>query len=542
MVVLQHVAQSDMVVPIGMYRRVSIDQALRGVASSWRGVQEQVKEQDEALRAFVDTDLELKRRGAVIVRDYCDNDTPASDPHIVRDDFEALLRDLESGVIHGVVFLHADRLARLVYDAARVCRVFEMNPTYIGRSVEGNVDLSTVEGRAMFVMQATMGNMEIGNIKRRTKRTNARIARRGVMHSAARAFGWGEDRKTLHEEEAPFLLANIRAVPGGLKVGTFRKKLVDFGYVPQQQKNSRPEGVRQASHSVAEEILTNPRNAGFRLYVPQDTRRTSGRLWLPDFIVTDAKGMPVMGDWERACTVEEYWACVHEIQRRKEARREGNGGEVHDTRAKYLISGIARCGKCLTPMWANPYGKGTTSYEKWGFRYACMTIHGGCGGVTRCGPPCDDLVEEAFLTGTRTGLGEEIEKAAGKVDETVNDARIEDISTELEEVKQRRIEKRITTSAALDLIEELEKERKKLRSERGVLVQEKKKGELLSPDALSDWPNLSMAEKRVRLTQTIKSVIIHPIGRGKSFDPEFIEIVWREDTKDASKQPGIVTV
>ncbi|MGA5579571.1 hypothetical protein ACPCIY_00070 [Streptomyces thermodiastaticus] len=65
-----------------MYRRVSMDKAMKGVASTWREVQEQVKEQDEAIRFLAENDHELKRRGAVIVRDYCDNDTPASDPFI----------------------------------------------------------------------------------------------------------------------------------------------------------------------------------------------------------------------------------------------------------------------------------------------------------------------------------------------------------------------------------------------------------------------------------------------------------------------------
>ncbi|KUL34769.1 hypothetical protein ADL12_20605 [Streptomyces regalis] len=531
---LRNIVQSDTCVPLGMYRRVSMDKTLKGVASTWREVEEQVKEQDEAIRHLVATDPELQRRGGVLVRDYCDNDTPASDPFIVRDDFEALLRDLEAGVIHGVVFLHSDRLARLVYDAARICRVFEMNPDYIGRSVEGSVDLSTVEGRGMFVMQATMGNMEIGNIKRRTKRTNGRIARKGAMHSAPRAFGWGDDRKTLHETEAPFLLKHVRAVPGGLKVGTFRTRLVEFGYTPQLQKNSRSEGRREVQHSVAEEILTNPRNAGFRIYVPQDVRRSSGRLWLPDFIVNDPEGNPVMGDWERICSVDEFWACVNEIKRRKDDRKEGTQTEVHDTNVKYFLSGIARCGKCLSPMWSNPYTPGTSSYEKWGFRYACLTNQGGCGGVTRCGPPVDDLVEEAFLTGTRQGLGEAVEKAAEEVDETIHDARLSEINDEIDQVNERRKARRISMSKALDLIEELEQERDQLKKKKGNLSQQKKKRELLSPDALGEWPTLSMAEKRARLTQSIKSVIIHPMGRGKRFDPEFIEIVWREEDDEGT--------
>ena len=531
MVVLRHVAHSDTCIPLGMYRRVSFDKALKGVESTWREVAEQVKEQEEAIRFLAEHDPELKRRGAVIVRDYCDNDTPASDPFIVREDFEALLRDLEAGVIRGVLFLHSDRLARLVYDAARICRVFEMNPDYIGRSVEGSVDLTTVEGRGMFVMQATMGNMEIGNIKRRTRRTNRRIANKGAMHGAPRPFGWNEDRKTLHPDEHRFLLKAIKAVPGGLRVGTFRKQLVEFGREPRKTKRSG-EGRREIQHGTAEAILTNPRNAGFRMYAPQDERRSSGRLWLPDTIVRDSAGNPITGDWKAVCTPDEYWACVNEIKRRKDARREGSKGEAHDTTAKYFLSGIARCGKCLSPMWSNPYTPGTSSYEKYGFRYACLTNQGGCGGVTRVGPPVDDLVEAAFLLGTRQGLGETIEKAADEIDETIHDERLNQIAAEMEDVRNRRKEKRISMSESLDAIEELEQERTELLGKRGDLTLQKKRKKLLSPDALADWTDLTMAEKRARLTQSIRSVIINPVGRGKRFDPEFIEIVWHEEPED----------
>jgi DNA invertase Pin-like site-specific DNA recombinase len=511
-----------------MYRRVSIDKALKGVQSAWREVQEQVKEQEEAIRFLVENDPELKKRGAAIVRDYCDNDTPASDPFIVREDFEAMLKDLEAGVIRGFIFLHSDRAARLVYDAARICRVFEMNPDYIGRSVEGGVDLSKVEGRGMFVIQATMGNMEIGNIKRRTTRTNSRIARKGAMHGAPRPFGWADDRKTLHEDEHPFLLKAIRAVPGGLKVGTFRGNLIEFGREPRKTKRSREDGNRTIEHSTAEAILTNPRNAGFRMYAPQDERRGAGRLWLPDTIVRDSKGNPVLGDWAPQCTPDEYWTCVNEIKRRKEARKNGKPG-LHDTSVKYLLSGIARCGTCLTPMYPNPYTKGTPSYERYGFRYACLNTQGGCGGVTRVGPPVDDLVESAFLLGTREGLGQAVEKAAEEIDETIHDPRLAKIGEELADVKQRRHAGRISMGESLDAIEELERERDQLQSKRGKLALQKKQKKLLSPEALSDWDKLSMSEKRTRLLQSIRSVVIHPVGRGKRWDPEFIEIVWHEE-------------
>lgn len=134
-------------------------------------------------------------------------------------------------------------------------------------------------------------------------------------------------------------------------------------------------------------------------------------------------------------------------------------------------------------------------------------------------------METAFLLETRSGLGEGIEKVK-EIDETVHDARLEEISEEITDVNQRRRDKRVSTSTALDMIEDLEKEREQLTSKRGQLALEKRKKDLLHPDALADWEELTMAEKRTRLKASVRAVIVHPVGRGKRFDPELIEIVW----------------
>ncbi|WP_217129403.1 recombinase family protein [Streptomyces sp. AC558_RSS880] len=510
-------------IPVGMYRRVSEDKAMKGRVSTWREVEEQVKEQEDAIRALA----AVLPDDVTIVRDYCDNNTPASDPFIVRDDFERMLKDLEAGVIRGILFLHSDRLARLVYDAARVCRVFEMNPEYIGLSVEGGVNLATVEGRGMFVMQATVGNMEIGNTRRRVVRTNRRVAEKGVMHGAPRPFGWDEDRRTLHDVESKMIREAILAIPGGYKIADFKRALTEYGYVPKETKRSR-EGVRVIQHTAAEQILMSPRVAGIRFHVPEALRKQAeGRLWLPDFIVYKG-GEPVRGDWEAPCSPDEWQAAVDEIKRRKEANKEGLPSGKHDTTAAYFLSGIARCGKCSSPMWSNPYTKGTSAYEKWGFRYACLSNQGGCGGVTRVGPPIDELVETAFLLETRATLGEDVAKADA-IDETVHDKRLDEIAQEIADVNERRREKRISTSAALDMIEELEGEREKLTSKRGQLALQKRKRAMLTPDALADWEGLTMTEKRTRLKAAVRAVIVHPAGRGKRFDPELIEIVWQKN-------------
>ncbi|MFE7115871.1 recombinase family protein [Streptomyces sp. NPDC057654] len=511
-------AQTVGLVPVGSYGRLSEDKALKS-GSTGREEGEQVADQFQRSRRFAE------HLGWTVVREYNDNNIPASDPLIVRPEFEQMLRDLESGVIRGIVFTHSDRVVRLEFDAARVNRLYLINPKLVGRAVDGGTDLSTPEGRSMFMMQASVGGLEVANTKRRVSGTNRANAKRGRMRGAPRAFGWAEDRKTLHETEADNLLAAIRAIPGGKKVGTIRHEWITLGYEPKENKRRKKDGSNTYSlqYSTVEARLVNPRNCGYQTYLPQEDRRGNAKPWMPDHIVYDDEGKPVMGDWEPVCTPEEWAACVEEIVRRKTARKAGNQ-KPHDTSQKYLLSGIARCGLCSFSMVANWYTKGTSSYEKYGYRYACLTNLGGCGGITRVGPPIEELVTDVYLEEMRKSLGTVIK--AEEVDETKNDKRLSEISLELDSVSARRREKRISIDKALDMIEDLENERDKLTRERRKVLASKAQTREPIPDLLRDWKSYTIPEKKHRLRQSIRAVIIHPAGRGKRFDPDLIEIAW----------------
>ncbi|MFD9569706.1 recombinase family protein [Streptomyces sp. NPDC059982] len=506
---------SDTFKPVGSYGRLSEDKALK-TGRTDREEGEQVATQLKRNRVLADS------LSWTIVREYNDNNIPASDPLIVRPDFEQMLKDLESGVIEGIVFTHADRVARLEYDAARINRLYTINPKLVGRSVDGGTDLSTVEGRAMFMMQATMGGVEVFNTKRRTSGTNRANAEKGRRHHGRRAFGWNSDG-TLHPEESRLLAAAIRAVPGGLKVGTFRKQLIELGYEPRPDKRRKAGASKyNLQHTTVESYLVNPAVCGYVAYLPQSERRGQSKVWMPDHVLY-VDGKPVTGTWPTIVTPEEWAACVETIEKRKQDRKNGEQ-QPHDTSDKYLMSGIARCGKCSFALLANWYSKGTSSYEKYGYRYACLSNLGGCGGITRVGPPIEELVTEVFLAEVRRSLG--VVTKAEEIDETKNDERLSEIETEIDEVNARRRERRISVGKALDLIEELEKEQNELRRERRKLQASKVQREAASPDLLKDWEGYSVSEKKQRLRQSIRAVMVHPAGRGKRFDPELIEIVW----------------
>ncbi|WP_371795412.1 recombinase family protein [Streptomyces sp. NBC_01718] len=498
---------------------MSEDKALKPGAADWRGTGEQVADQ------FKDIDELAARLGVTVIRRYDDNNTPASDPLRVRKEFEELLTDLESGTVRGVLFYHADRLARLEYDAARINRLFLINPHYIGKAVTGGTDLATAEGRSMFTIQATMGGVEVAATKRRVSRKNKSMAERGLLRGAPRPFGWAEDRKRLHEQEAELVREAILGIPRGLTIGDVRRQWIALGFIP--KPNGASTVARALSHSTVESRLVNPRVCGYVTYLPQSDRRGTRRPWLPDHVV-HKDGKPVKGEWEAIVSPEEWADCVATIEKRKAARKEGR--PEHSTSSKYLLSGVARCGKCSFPLHASHYSKGTGSYERYGYRYACLTTLGGCGGITRVGPPIEDLVEETFLIEVRKTLGMTTETSrAAEVDETRHDNRLVEISREIEEVNVRRRAKHLSMSSALDLIEELEQERGDLIHKRRSLLAAKVARRHATHTLIEEWESFSVTEKKARLKESIRAVIVHPAGRGARFDPALIEIIWKSD-------------
>ncbi|MFG2675882.1 recombinase family protein [Streptomyces sp. NPDC048445] len=501
---------------MGAYARASEDKALRANAADWRETGEQVAQQ------FRDMDELAPMLGVTITRRYNDNNTPASDPRIVRKGFESMLVDLENGTIRGILFYHSDRLVRQEYDAARLNRLFQLNPRYLGRAVVGGTDLCAQEGRSMLTIQATMGGMEVYSTKRRVARKNKGLAERGHMHGAPRPFGWAEDRQTLHGTEAEVLRQAIIAIPSGLTVGEIRKQWIELGYEP--TRNKKKSGTQSLQHSTVESRLVSPRVCGYRTYMPQAERSGTKRPWMPDFVVYEA-GKPVMGDWEAVVSPEEWQACVATVEERKQARKDVRA--VHTTSAKYLLSGIARCGKCSFPLMSNQYPKGTTSYERYGYRYACLTTLGGCGGVTRVGPLMDDLVEKVFLLEVRRSLGMVAEEE--DVDETKHHVRLAEIGQEIEEVNERRRAKRISMRTALDMIEELEAERDVLNRQRRKLFAVRVRRQNASSSLLEGWKECTISQKKTWLRESVRAVMVHPAGRGKKFDPSLIEVVWAED-------------
>jgi site-specific DNA recombinase len=494
------------VIILGIYVRISDDDKDETTGELTRAG---VKRQEEDCRKL-GADIGASLGAEVGFRLYDDNNITAADPHVTRPGFEKLLQDLGNKVLAGFVFYHADRVARRSLDAARVTTLYEMNPKLIGRGVTGGTDLSTDEGRAMFVMQAVMGGMEVAGTRRRVKRRNQDAAAAGKVHGGKRAFGWQPDRRTLLDEEADLLRSAIRDIPRGKTIGTVRKEWIAAGVTP----TAEGKGPLR-DHTVLTRIV-NPRVAGFRVYVPADERREAKNLWLPDHVLY-VDGEPVIGDWQPIVTPAEWKACVAVLEQRRTYRRDHDYSRLH---AKYLLSGIARCGECGARL----YGK--TQPGDAIHRYLCVRREGGCGGIKRAGPPLDAMVEALFLEATRMALGA-VENA--EIDDTVHDARIRELHEEKRQVMARRRAdhpRRISTAAAMDLITELEQEIADLTYKARALTAEKLARQDDAPDLLREWESYSIDMRRERIRRDIGAVVVNRTRPGARFDPSCIEVVW----------------
>jgi site-specific DNA recombinase len=487
------------VVPLGAYIRISDDDK----DENGEFTREGVTRQETDCRGLSDA------IGGTVVKVYDDNNITAADPRVTRPAFEQMLKDLGSGVIQGFVFYHADRVARRPKDASRVCDLFEMNPRLIGRAVQGGTDLSTDEGRAMFVVQAVMGGMEVASTRRRMKRRNKDAAAAGKIHGGKRPFGWEADRKTLRQWEADLLAKAIREIPRGKTIGMIRKEWLAAGVTP---TGGGKGALRDQTVLVK---VTNPRVCGYRVYRDADDRRETKTLWVPDTLLL-IDGEPVIGDWQPIVTPEEWKACVATL----EARRTGQINPYTRLHAKYLLSGIARCGECGARMYArvDPGGKR--------YAYRCLTREGGCGSIRRNGEPVEKHVEDLFLEATRRSLGV-VEHDV--IDDTIYDSRIEHLREEIKDVMARRKPdhpKRITTAVAMDLVSELEAEIADLTYKARTLTAAKIRRQQDAPSLLREWKSYTIDMKRDRLRRDISAVVINRSGKGYRFNPDLIEIVW----------------
>ena len=426
-----------------------------------------------------DTAALVTLRGWKLEQRYCDPDVSAYQPRVVREDFERLLADLESGIIQGIVSYDLDRLVRKPSDLERIIEIYDRKPLVFA-TVQGDIDLSTPDGRTMARVLVAFANKSSMDTARRVARKKLERAINGEGSSNFRPFGWNEDRLTLNEPEAEILRQAASDVLEGNGLFVICSRLNRAGV-----KTVR--GSIWKTHAMRR-VLTAPRMAGFAIY--------QGEL------LTDSAGQPIKGKWQPILD-ESTWRAVAEILSQRKPRRERSTGG--------LLTGIARCGKCGTGLHI-ARKRGTWFYE------CRSTDSGGCSGVGISGPKLEEQVETLLFAYLKDHeVSEDLPRFPGET-------RLTEIAGQIAELMEQ-YRTGLSGSVVFPLVRQLEAEQSGLRTEEARFTQRRHRKAITFPGA---WEDLDIFAKRAVIQSVIEAVVIRPVGRRGQYDPNRVDVVPRQ--------------
>jgi site-specific DNA recombinase len=255
-------------------------------------------------------------RGWTVVGEYVDNSVSASTG--VRPQWTRMLADAEAGHFDVILAWALDRLTRSTRDLERLVDLGERTGVRCA-TASGDIDLSTDSGRLVGRILAAVARGEIERKSERQRLANAQRAAAGMPPQGPRALGWKADGVTPHPREADAVAAAYSAVLAGVSLRSVAREWNDAGLTTTRGGAWRPDSVRY--------VLTNPRNAGLRA-----VREKAARSWR------------VLGDgtWTGIVSEDTFRAVADLLG--DPVRR-----TTPDTRRRYFLSGLVRCGVCGAP-------------------------------------------------------------------------------------------------------------------------------------------------------------------------------------------------
>jgi len=449
---------------------------------------------------------EAERRGWEVVARYVDNDVSATRKK-PRPEYQRMKRDIESGHIQAVVVWSIDRLTRTPRELEDIIDLADRQGLELA-NVGGNTDLSTPEGRVFARNLGAFAKYETDNLSKRLKRKFQEKAEKGEPHGYA---PYGYERVGKANVIVPEQAAVIReCAERVLGLESLRSIVTDL--------NARgihgPKAVKWNS-TILRQILLRPTNAGLRQY----QGKVIGQAFAAD---------PVLD----VDTLERLTALL-----RDPSRRSNHVGPGY----KYLLSGVAICGRCGGVMRRQ---KGHTNTNKQTGRsktappsYNCSE----CFRVRRSQEKVDELIRAVMIARLSradaaglfsTGDSEvvkECERQLATIDAKLNSAADQFADDTITAAQLKRITARLRLDRA-----QVEKRREVARPQTALAG-------LVGGDVAAKWDALPIEVQR-EAVQTLMAVTILPSGSGKKFDPANVVITWLSGNPRKLTTPDSVTL
>lgn len=413
---------------------------------------------------------------------FVENDTSAYNGRR-RPEYERLLEAIAAGDIEAVVAWHPDRLHRSPVELERFIDLVEAHRVAVATVQGGDYDLSTASGRMTARVVGAVARHESEHKGERQRAKMAQLAAAGgVSGGGRRPFGYAEDRRSIDPAEAAVVVELAGRVLAG---ESLRSIALDLNARGVPTVTGRP-----WSTHVVRKMLLNPRLAGLRAHHGKVVAKATWPAIIDE--ATHQRLVATLTAPARTTAVV--------------ARR-------------YLLSGLAYCGRCGARLIAHPrQGRRT---------YACRQGPNGpgCGGIRVVAEPLEQLVVERAANRV-----DELDLAGRGPDEAALLAAITDVEARLDQLAGDWADGTLDRRSWLAARARLDERLGELRGQLATVAHDAALAPYAStPGALAAaWEGLTFDVQRAVLSALVDRVTIGPpAARGSRFDPGRVSVDWR---------------
>ena len=256
-----------------------------------------------------------RERGWTAV-EYMDNSVSASKERGTGTSYGRMLEDARAGRIGAVVVWDLDRLTRRPREIEDwIDLAVEHGVRLV--TADGEIDTASGNGQMYMRIKAAVARQEIDQKSRRQKAAHEqrRAAEGSRPASGWRALGWEPDGMTLRPAEAALVRRGAEHLLGGGSLRSVSRMWNEAGITTSRGTPWQPYSVR--------DVMLNPRTAGFH----------------PTLLGRGRWEIGPRGGWPPLLP-EETWQALGRLLTDPQRRT------APDTRRRYLLAGLARCGVC----------------------------------------------------------------------------------------------------------------------------------------------------------------------------------------------------
>jgi len=431
-----------------------------------------------------------ERLGWRVTAVQVDNDISAYSGK-ARPGYRAVLHALESGQADAVIAWHTDRLHRSNRELVDYIDL-SMRLGFLTETVKaGQINLATSTGRATAITLGAWARHESEHKAERIVSKHEQSAKLGRWRGGTRPFGYQRDGTTPHPIESVMVRDAYRDVLNEKALGEIIRNW--------NEKGIRTTTGKPWSYATLRQLLMRERNYGASVYLGE---------------VVKEEAWPAIVD-------ETTWRSVRAIL--SDPARRLSTSNV----GKWLLAGLARCGKCEADGRASILRSGTSQVRgtKYGI-YKCQTgMH-----LARRANLADEYVTAVILGRLQRPDAQDLLKPSAGGDRRALQGEARGLRAQLDEAAQLYGESVLTAAQLRTTTARL---RERLAAVEGRMVDPSQSGALVAlvrnGDVGAAWDALDWKSRRGVLAALMTVTVLPvPQGTARRFSPEFIRIDWND--------------